>query len=250
VILKSIDGIPSPQFPRGVVIADEARTARRRFYPATIILTTYSLSFLTYAFYHRPRMSALFLVIGVALWTGLEYWVHRFVLHGRFPDGAGFLKHRLHAFFDTMHGDHHQRPWDGMYINGYLDALPFAGLFVLVGFLFPYDTVPVLVAALLQSYVIEEWVHYSVHFHRFQSRYFQYIRFHHWYHHSPRGSERAFGLSSGVWDEIIGTTAIPEAIKRARRPAATPLSSEPFEVAERPAPPVAAGEPEPELVAK
>jgi hypothetical protein len=246
VILKSIDGIPSPQFPRGVVLEAEARTARTRFYPATIILTTYSLTIFGIAFSHHPFVAAVFLALGIALWTGLEYWVHRFVLHGPFPDGAGFLKHRMHKFFDTMHGDHHQRPWDGMYINGYLDALPFGALFALVSFLAPYYTVPVLVAALLQCYVIEEWVHYSVHFHRFQSSYFQYIRYHHWYHHSPRGSEQAFGLTSGLWDDILGVTAIPSSIRRGRRPSATPLSSEPFPEEVR----VVEAEPEPELVAK
>jgi len=246
VILKSIDGIPSPQFPRGVVLPDEARKARSRFYPATIVLTTYSMTIFAIAFSHRPGTAAVFLALGIALWTGLEYWVHRFVLHGPFPDGDTFVKHRMHKFFDTMHGDHHQRPWDGMYINGYLDALPFAAIFALVSFLAPYYTLPVLVAGLLQSYVIEEWVHYSVHFHRFQARYFQYIRYHHWYHHSPRGSEQAFGLTSGLWDDILGTTSIPSSIRRGR--AATHVSSEPFEVEQPRA--VEAAEREPELAAK
>lgn len=229
MILKSIDGIPSPVFPKGVVIADEARKARTRFYPATFILISYCLPLMGIAFYHHPQTTFLYLLLGIALWTLLEYEVHRFVLHGRFPDGQGWLKHKIHKFFDTMHGDHHQRPWDGMYINGYLDALPFGALFVIVSFfLGPYYTAPVTVAGLLQSYVIEEWVHYSVHFHRFQWRYFQYIRFHHWYHHSPRGSVRAFGLTSGLWDDMLGT-GIPEPLRSRIRPKTTPLSSEPFE---------------------
>src|SRR5204862_526533 len=86
---------------------------------------------------------------------GPPHFDHRFILHGRFPDGPGLLKHRVHTFFDTMHADHHQRPWDGMYINGYLDSIPFAGLFVAVSFLLtPYYKAPVLVAGLLQSYVL------------------------------------------------------------------------------------------------
>jgi hypothetical protein len=234
VILKSLDGIPSPLFPKGVVLADEARKARTRFYPATIVLCAYSLPLLGVALYRHPGTALSFLFMGIAAWTALEYVVHRFILHGRFPDGGGFWKHRVHTFFDTMHGDHHQRPWDGMYINGYLDALPFAGLFAVVSFLAPYYTAPVLVAGLLLSYVVEEWVHYSVHFHRFQSPYFQYIRFHHWYHHSPRGRDRAFGLTSGLWDDILGSTRIPESIRRGSRPAGTPLSSEPFELGTEP----------------
>jgi sterol desaturase/sphingolipid hydroxylase (fatty acid hydroxylase superfamily) len=63
----------------------------------------------------------------------------------------------------------------------------------------------VFVATLLVSYVVEEWVHYSVHFHRFRWRYFDYIRRHHMYHHSPRGKEIAFGLSNSLWDVVLDT---------------------------------------------
>jgi len=211
-LLKSISGIPDPLFPvpPGVVLADEARTARRRFYPVTILFSTYALTVIGLAFATHPGYAALFLALGVGVWTLLEYLVHRFILHGRFPDGRGLLTHRVHTFFDTMHADHHQRPWDGMYINGYLDSIPFAVLFVAVSFLLtPFYKAPVLVAGLLQSYVLEEWIHYSVHFCRFKSRYFQYIRLHHWYHHSPRGSSLGFGLTSGLWDRISGTRIPP-----------------------------------------
>ena len=196
--------------PDGVVLADQARTARRRFYPVTILFTAYSTTVLASAFVFHPRYALAYLALGVMAWTLLEYLVHRFILHGRFPDGPGFFKHRAHTFFDTMHGDHHQRPWDGMYINGHLDSVPFAALLVAVSFLLtPYYKAPVLVAGLLQCYVLEEWIHYSVHFCRFRSRYFQYIRFHHWYHHSPHGSAQGFGLTSGLWDRITDTRIPP-----------------------------------------
>lgn len=208
-ILKSRDGIPLPNFPQGVDLAKEARTARRRFYPVTILYTAYAVVILSLALRRRPWAGLAFLALGVGLWTWLEYIVHRYVLHGRFPDGEGWLRHTMHRFFDTMHGDHHLRPWDGMYINGFLDSLPFAVLFIAVSFLAPLPTAPVMVAGLLECYVIEEWVHYSVHFHRFKSRYFDYIRRHHLYHHAPRGTELAFGLTSGLWDAIVGTTRIP-----------------------------------------
>ena len=196
--------------PDGVVLADEARTARRRFYPVTILFTAYSTTVLALAFVSHPGYAVTYLALGVMAWTLLEYLVHRFILHGRFPDGPGFFKHRAHTFFDTMHADHHQRPWDGMYINGHLDSTPFAALLVAVAFLLtPYYKAPVLVAGLLQCYVLEEWIHYSVHFCRFRSRYFQYIRFHHWFHHSPHGSTQGFGLTSGLWDRISGTRLPP-----------------------------------------
>jgi sterol desaturase/sphingolipid hydroxylase (fatty acid hydroxylase superfamily) len=53
-----------------------------------------------------------------------------------------------------------------------------------------------------------------VHFYHFRNRYFRYIRRHHLYHHSPKGSEVGYGLTSGFWDVIWGTR-IPEADRRA-----------------------------------
>ncbi len=211
-ILKSVHGIPDPAFPipDGVVLADQARIARTRFYPVTILFTAYALPLLCIALYRRPLTALVYLAGGAAFWTLLEYLVHRFVLHGRFADGPGYLKHKMHTFFDTMHGDHHLRPWDGMHINGYLDAIPFAVLLAALSFFAPYYTWPVFIAAVLQGYVVEEWVHYAVHFHRFRSPYWIYIRRHHWHHHRRGYSSQAFGLTSGIWDEIAGTPICKE----------------------------------------
>src|SRR6266446_1013325 len=222
VILKSVEGIPAPDFPipRGVVLSDQARIARGRFYPVTFLFTAYSVSVLGPALVFHPVHALTYFSLGVVFWTLLEYLVHRHVLHGRFPDGPGFLRHRMHTFFDTMHGDHHRRPWDGLYINGYLDAIPFAVLFAVTSFLLaPYYKAPIFVAALLQSYVIEEWVHYSVHFHTFKPRYFRYIRRHHWYHHSRGAIGAPFGLTSCLWDRLMGTRIPPRPWRRvSRRP--------------------------------
>jgi sterol desaturase/sphingolipid hydroxylase (fatty acid hydroxylase superfamily) len=209
-VLKSVHGIPAPVYPPGVDLAKEARTARSRFYPVTVVYTAYFLAILPLALRRSALETLASIALGIALWTWVEYMVHRYVLHGRFPDGAGRLRHALHRFFDTMHGDHHLRPWDGLYINGFLDSLPFAILFGGLSLLLPLPTLPTLVATLLMCYVAEEWVHYSVHFHRFRGRYFEYIRRHHLYHHSPHGREVAFGLSNGIWDFLVRSTRIPE----------------------------------------
>ena len=72
-------------------------------------------------------------------------------------------------------------------------------------FLAPLDTAPVFMAGLLQSYILEEWVHHSVHFCRFRNPYFRYIKRHHLYHHSPKGSDAGFGLTNGFWDVVLQT---------------------------------------------
>ena len=205
-ILKSRDGIPRPAIrPPGIDMASEARTARSRFYPVTIAYTAYALFTLEIALRADPATATLSILAGVISWTLVEYLVHRHVLHGRFPDGPGWLRHALHVMFDSSHGDHHLRPWDGRHINGGFVTVPFASVFALASYLAPVPTLPVFVATILQCYVVEEWIHYAVHFHRCRWRYFSYIRKHHLYHHGARGGDVAFGLSSGIWDVPLRT---------------------------------------------
>jgi sterol desaturase/sphingolipid hydroxylase (fatty acid hydroxylase superfamily) len=93
-----------------------------------------------------------------------------------------------------------------MHINGAIhDTAIFVGLFVSLALWSGKPFALAFVAALVSSYVAEEWVHHSVHFYGFKNPYFQYIRRHHLYHHSPRGDESAFGLTSGLWDFVCGT---------------------------------------------
>jgi hypothetical protein len=208
----------------------EARKARRRFYPATFVYTAYSVSVLALAARPGRRgVVATSFLAGVAAWTLLEYLVHRFILHGRFPDGSGFYRRFTNKYFDPLHIEHHKRPWDGNHISGQLhDTLHFAALFVGISCLFPLHIGPVVVAGLLQAYVVEEWVHQSVHFYNFKNPYFRYIRRHHMFHHSPKGQELGYGLTSGIWDVVWGTR-FPAAERRAlygRQKAATVTDAE------------------------
>jgi sterol desaturase/sphingolipid hydroxylase (fatty acid hydroxylase superfamily) len=140
--------------------------------------------------------------------------VHRYVLHGVFPDGPG-LQHWRHRLFDHLHVEHHKRPWDGNHINGTIrDTGPFLLPPLLVALALPPHTFLAFLAGLVQAYVVEEWVHHSVHFCDFDNRYFRYIRRHHLYHHSRKGQGMAFGLTNGFWDVACGTR-IPDDVRAA-----------------------------------
>jgi len=201
--------------PSGIRREVEARKARRRLYPVSVLYTSYAMLILGIALRTPHRWTALiFFALGIAGWTWLEYLVHRYILHGRFPDGPSVWRHALHRYFDHLHIEHHQRPWDGNHVSGTIRdtgvvALVLAG----IGFLFPFHTVPVFLAGLLQAYIAEEWVHHSVHFCQFRGKYFQYIKRHHLYHHSPKGAGVGYGLSSGIWD-VVWQTRIPERERR------------------------------------
>jgi sterol desaturase/sphingolipid hydroxylase (fatty acid hydroxylase superfamily) len=200
--------------PASIRWKEEARKGRRRLYPTTLVYTVICLGATGFALRSNARAAALFWVCGVAVWTWVEYVVHRYILHGRFPDGPG-LRHVLHTLFDHLHLEHHQRPWDGEHINGRIrDTAPFLGPVVLASLLLPAHTLTAFLAGFAQAYVVEEWVHHSVHFYHFENRYFRYIKRHHMYHHSPKGSEVGFGLTSGLWDIAHGTR-IPAPVRAA-----------------------------------
>lgn len=196
-------------------MALEARKARHRLYPVSIVYSLFSFAVMAVALQRRAFVAVAFYVLGIAFWTALEYWAHRYILHERFPDGPGFFEHLLHKYFDHLHMEHHKRPWDGNHINGTIgDTLPIVGPLVVLGLLLPIETLCAFLAGLLNAYIAEEWIHLSVHFYRFRNPYFRYIRRHHLYHHSPKGMGMAYGLSNGFWDVIYGTR-IPVAIRRA-----------------------------------
>jgi 4-hydroxysphinganine ceramide fatty acyl 2-hydroxylase len=190
----------------------EARRSRHRLYPVSVLYTLYSLVVLGFALASdRPGLGALSFLLGVGMWTLMEYLIHRNILHGRFPDGPGLYQRFLHKYFDHLHWEHHKRPWDGNHINGTIrDTLPFVVPISLLSFLTPVWSLPVVVAGILQAYVVEEWVHHSVHFYQFDNLYFRYIKRHHLYHHSPKGMNIAFGLTNGFWDIVYDTRISPE----------------------------------------
>jgi len=201
--------------PSSLHIPAEARRARHRLYPVSIVYSLFSVAVMVAALPRRPWLAVTSYALGIAFWTALEYWVHRYILHGRFPDGPGVFKHFLHRYFDHLHWEHHRRPWDGNHINGTLaDTLPFLAPLTVVGLFLPVETLLAFLAGLVQAYVAEEWVHHSVHFYRFRNRYFRYIKRHHLYHHSPRGMNVAYGLTNGFWD-VVYRTRIPPDIRHA-----------------------------------
>jgi hypothetical protein len=200
--------------PASIRWAAEAHKSRRRLYPVTVVYAIVTAVSLGAAFRASPGAAALSWLLGVAAWTWLEYFVHRYILHGVFPDGPG-LAHVRHALFDHLHVEHHKRPWDGNHINGTIrDTGPLLLPAFLLALVLPPQTLLAFLAGLVQAYVVEEWVHHSVHFYHFDNLYFRYIKAHHMYHHSRMGMERGYGLTSGMWDVAYGTR-FPAEVRRA-----------------------------------
>ena len=186
---------------------EQSRIARGRMYPFTAFYTTYSLIVLLLGLRSRhPWIAVAFYLSGIAVWSLVEYLFHRYVLHGRFPPGKGLIRKFLHERLDPLHWEHHERPFDGWHISGQLkDILPLFFVAAPVSFLFPIYTAPVVLAGVVQGYVGEEWLHYFLHFSKSRNPLFRHLKRYHLYHHSPRGMEKGYGISSGVWDMVFHT---------------------------------------------
>ncbi|MCL4819384.1 MAG: sterol desaturase family protein [Vicinamibacteria bacterium] len=209
---KSEVGIPRVTYTgERIDLAAEARKARGRLKPVTVVYSVYALALLGLALRQAPNPLTpfLWLFAGFLTWPFVEYWAHRYVLHHPFPDGAGAIRHWAHKTMDHLHVNHHLRPWDGDHINGTIkDTGLYVGFVAALTFLAPLHTLPLWWAGVVVAYVVEEWVHHSVHFmplYKLRGRYWRYITLHHTYHHSPRGSNVAFGLTNGFWDVVFGT---------------------------------------------
>ena len=209
--------------PASIRWAEEARKGRRRLYPVTVVYSVAATAALVYALRSSPRRGRRAWLLGVAFWTWLEYMVHRYILHGVFPDGPG-LQHWAHRLFDHLHVEHHERPWDGNHING---TIKDTGPFLAPGvprwpWLLPPHTLLAFLAGLVQAYVVEEWVHHSVHFYHFDNRYFRYIKRHHLYHHSQEGPGRSASASRAACGTWCYGTRIPADVRAALHGAPAP----------------------------
>src|ERR1043166_2666664 len=207
--------LPSSAYKR-----EQAAVSRGRLYPVTAFYTAYSVILLAAAarWSARPWLAALFYLAGIPVWTLVEDVSHRYILHGRFQKSKHrwkIHKHFAHKVLDPLHWEHHERPFDGLHINGTIkDLLPLFAVAAPLSFLlFPAFTASMLLAGVCQCYVTEEWIHHSVHYYNFRSPYWRYMKKHHLYHHTSQGMERGFGISSGFWD-IVFNTRFPEATRQ------------------------------------
>ena len=186
---------------------EQAGISRRMLYPVTTFYTCYSLIMMIVAGRTKHAFVAVaFYLVGAPIWTFIEYLSHRYVLHGRYKPGKGLPRKLLVKYINPLHWEHHDHPFDGEHINGELkDLLPMFAVFAPLSFIFPVYTAPMLLAGVCQCYVLEEWVHHSVHFYNFRNRYFKYIRKHHIYHHTSTGMKLGYGFTSAIWDVVFKT---------------------------------------------
>lgn len=137
---------------------------------------------------------------GLFFWTFAEYFLHRYLFHW-------ITEHPfVQRFHYSVHGYHHEFPRDDTRvfmppIPGLVLSTLFLGIFYLImgtyAFLFA--------AGFINGYLIYSTVHYSTHkFKPPKSKWLKTLWRHHNLHHY-RFPDKAFGVSSPIWDYVFGT---------------------------------------------
>jgi sterol desaturase/sphingolipid hydroxylase (fatty acid hydroxylase superfamily) len=139
---------------------------------------------------------ALTALAGLAIWTLVEYAMHRFVLHGMEP-------------FQSWHAKHHERPTALISAPTILSATLIAFLVFLPALMFAGPRYAcALTLGLTIGYFVYAVTHHATHHWRADNAWLKRRKSWHARHHHARGSAAGcFGVSSSFWDRVFRSSA-------------------------------------------
>ncbi|KAI0229103.1 Fatty acid 2-hydroxylase [Lamellibrachia satsuma] len=148
----------------------------------------------------------LLFVCGIFTWTLFEYAIHRWMFHLK-PPASSRLLIVMHFLF---HGQHHKTPMDaGRLVFPPAPALLFGvGIYSLLLAAFPFGMGNAVSAGVAFGYILYDLTHYYLHHGSPTIPYFKRLKHYHVQHHFVN-QQKAFGISSKLWDYPFGTL-IPE----------------------------------------
>ncbi|KAI9734186.1 MAG: fatty acid alpha-hydroxylase [Claussenomyces sp. TS43310] len=154
-------------------------------------------------------------VFGLALWTLVEYILHRFLFHldGYLPNNRAALT--MHFL---LHGIHHYLPMDKyrlvmpptLFI---VLATPFWKLAHVV-FYWDWHIATAVYCGGIFGYICYDLTHYFLH-HRTLPSYYQALKRYHLEHHFM-DYQHGFGVTSRFWDDVFGTPIVPPPAKMSK----------------------------------
>lgn len=162
------------------------------------------IGYLIYLSFTTAKMDfvsfGLWLLIGLFIWTISEYILHRYVFHF-YPKSA--LGRRIHFIF---HGVHHDYPNDAKRLVMPPSAsIPMAiALYCVFLFILPTGTIYAFFTGFLIGYLAYDMVHYALHHANFKNGFWKKLKQHHMLHHYS-DSTKGYGVSSALWDKILGS---------------------------------------------
>jgi sterol desaturase/sphingolipid hydroxylase (fatty acid hydroxylase superfamily) len=142
-------------------------------------------------------------MVGLFVWSLTEYFLHRFLFH--YQPKSNFGK-RLHFIF---HGVHHDYPNDSRrLVMPPSVSIPLAAFFYfLFRWILGVSFVSPFFAGFITGYLFYDITHYAIHHFNMHSKFWLAIKNHHMRHHYLDPS-RGFGVSTPLWDLIIGTNFV------------------------------------------
>ncbi|CAB1313956.1 unnamed protein product, partial [Coregonus sp. 'balchen'] len=149
----------------------------------------------------------LIFVIGMVMWTFIEYCIHRFVFHMR-PPVHNYYLITIHFL---LHGQHHKSPYDGtrLVFPPCLASVVIGSFYLLLTKAFPEALGVSLFVGGLFGYVVYDMIHYYLHYGSPQKNSYLYsLKAYHVKHHFEH-QRAGFGISTTLWDYPFNTV-IPE----------------------------------------
>jgi len=143
-------------------------------------------------------LQAVVLFSGLLFWTFFEYLMHRYLFHA-----AGENKFMRNLQY-TLHGVHHEYPRDEERV--FMPPLPGILIISVLGAFFHLLSGQLaypFLGGFVSGYIIYSLMHYSMH-HLKPSRLLKPLWRHHSLHHY-KYPDKAFGVSSTLWDRLFGT---------------------------------------------
>jgi hypothetical protein len=177
-----------------------------------------------------PARAAAYYALGLFLWTFVEYAIHRGIFHAtqlienetlriagslrRDQPVVPNLPTARHRFYFVAHGVHHDYPNDSTrLVLAPGVSIPLAAFFYGLFRLIFGAATPAVYAGLITGYLCYDTIHYAVHHASGRSRLLRPLKRHHFRHHYA-DSRRDFGVSSPLWDYIIGTLGSAETARQ------------------------------------
>ena len=166
-----------------------------RTHPAIHVIT-YGSAIALYLYLNNLQLiqTILYFGIGIVGWTLTEYIVHRYLFH---------IKESKFQYL--IHGVHHEYPRDRERlmmppVPGAVLLSAFTGIFYIV---FREATFAYM-AGFTAMYIVYTFIHYIIHAWK-PIPGLKFLWSHHHKHHNPASENKAYGVSTPLWDIIFGT---------------------------------------------
>jgi 4-hydroxysphinganine ceramide fatty acyl 2-hydroxylase len=139
-----------------------------------------------------------YFLLGLFVWTLVEYIMHRFIFHYVPKNKIGL---RLHFIF---HGVHHDYPSDAKrLVLPPSVSIPLATAFYfLFNALLPANYIFGFFPGFILGYLFYDISHYAIHHFNFKGNIWKKIKQHHMLHHY-QDPDKGYGVSSPLWDKIF-----------------------------------------------